>query len=154
MLEIPEQPKAHWWNTFCKKHRTLDRYEFIDATYLDIIKYLPIAAVEEIEIEREMNPQMYKFMYLGEIDDLIGGAYAQFDSKRHYITTEQAQTMFAGETIEYIIFGGDGAISHDSTAICPIAIMTSGISFGKVFLSHYKTTTSTTQLVELNKDIH
>lgn len=122
----PEQPKGHWWNIFCKKHRELGKYEFIDATYLDIIKYLPKDAVEEIEIERDMNPQMYKFLYLGEIDDLMGGAYAQFKREVNYITQEQANSMFAGETIEYVIFGGDGAISHDSTAIAPTAIMTSG----------------------------
>lgn len=122
----PEQPKGHWWNVFCRKHRTLGRYEFIDATYLDIIKYLPKSAIEEIEIERDMNPAMYKFMYLGDIDDLMGGAYAQFRRERHFITPEEATAKFAGETIEYVIFGGDGAITHDSTAIVPIAIMTGG----------------------------
>lgn len=151
----PEQPKAHWWNTFCKKHRTLGRYEFIDATYLDIIKYLPKVAVEEIEIERDMNPQMYKFMYLGEIDDLMGGAYAQFDSKRHYIDEQQATEMFAGERIEYIIFGGDGAISHDATAIVPVALMSSGrgVVLERFFYDPLQNgmTLSTMQLVEYIK---
>lgn len=122
----PEQPKAHWWNEFCRKHRTFGRYEFIDATYLDIIRYLPKTAVEEIEIEREMNPAMYKFMYLGNIDDLAGGAYAQFKREKHYIEENKLTEMFRTETIEYIIFGGDGAITHDSTTIIPIAIMSSG----------------------------
>ena len=37
----PEQPKGHWWNTYCKRMRSVDNYEFIDATYQDIARFLP-----------------------------------------------------------------------------------------------------------------
>lgn len=73
-----------------------------------------------------MYPANYKAMYLGQLDDLEGGVYGQFKIEKHYITPEQSSSIFAGETIELIIFGGDGAITHDATAICPIAIMSSG----------------------------
>lgn len=122
----PEQPKGHWWNTYCKKMRNVESYEFIDATYQDIAKFLPKDTLEDIELEREMNPAQYKFMYLGSLDDLMGGAYAQFKREKHFITEQQAQEIFAGERIVYVIFGTDGAISHDSTCICPIAILDSG----------------------------
>lgn len=121
-----ETSRGHWWNVYCRSHRQAGKYEFIDATYLDILKYLPASAIEDIEIEREMYPANYKAMYLGQLDDLAGGAYGQFKQAVHYITQEQSNKMFRGETIEYVIFGGDGAITSDSTAIIPIAIMSSG----------------------------
>ena len=122
----PEQPKGHWWNTYCRKLRGAPQYEFIDATYQDIAKFLTQDTLEEIELERQMNPAQYKFMYLGSLDDLMGGAYGQFKRERHLITEQKATEIFAGERIVYVIFGTDGAITHDATCICPIAILSSG----------------------------
>lgn len=122
----PEQPKGHWWNTYCKKMRNAEQYEFVDATYQDIAEFLPEDTLEDIELERQMNPAQYKFMYLGSLDDLMGGAYGQFKREKHFITEQKAGEIFAGERIEYVIFGADGAITHDATCICPIAILSSG----------------------------
>lgn len=122
----PEQPKGHWWNTYCKRMRAVDSYEFIDATYQDIAKFLPQDTLEDIELERELNPAQYKFMYLGSLDDLMGGAYGQFKKEKHFITEEQVNQLFPAERIHYVIFGTDGAIAHDATCICPIAILSSG----------------------------
>lgn len=122
----PEQPKGHWWNTYCRKMRGAEQYEFIDATYQDIEKFLPQDTLEDIEIERQMNPAQYKFMYLGSLDDLMGGAYGQFKKEKHFITEEQTNAIFPGERIVYVLFGTDGAIAHDATCICPIAILSSG----------------------------
>lgn len=122
----PEMVKAHWWNAFCRKHRFAGEYEFIDANYLSIKKYLSPVTLKEIDIERRTNPLMYKFLYLGELDELAGGAYGQFKRDRHYISVEQWRKETAGQYIAYIIWGGDGAITHDSTGICPIAVMSDG----------------------------
>lgn len=122
----PEAVKGHWWNVFCKNMRNVPSYEFIDATYLDIKDFLSKDILEEIEIERLMNPAMYKYMYLGSLDDMQGGAYGQFKREKHYITEQEANQLFAGERIVYVIFGTDGAITHDATSICPIAILESG----------------------------
>ena len=122
----PHEIKGHWWNQFCKRMRNSDKYEFIDATYLDIWDYLPEETKEEIETEREYNPAMYKFMYLGSLDELQGGAYASFKRENHLKTEEELGKMFKAERFEYVIFGGDGAIVNDATCICPIAIMSSG----------------------------
>lgn len=122
----PHEVKGHWWNVYCRKMRSAPNYEFVDATYLDIKKYLAPDVLEDIEIEREMNPAQYKFMYLGSLDELQGGAYGQFQRDKHFITEAQALQKFPGERILYVIFGTDGAITHDSTCICPIAILSSG----------------------------
>ena len=122
----PHEVKGHWWNQFCKRMRNSEAYEFIDATYLDVWEYLPEEVKVEIETEKEYNPSMYKFMYLGSLDELQGGAYASFKRESHYKTEAELGKMFAGERFEYILFGGDGAIANDSTVISPIAIMSSG----------------------------
>lgn len=122
----PHEVKGHWWNAYCRRMRSAPNYTFIDATYQDILKWLTPDTIEDIELMREMNPAQYKFMYLGSLDELQGGAYGQFKRERHFITEREAGKLFAGERIHYVIFGGDGAVAHDATCICPIAILTSG----------------------------
>lgn len=125
----PEMVKVHWWNAYCRKYRYAGVYEFIDANYLNIYKYLSPITKNEIETERLYNPLMYKFLYLGELDDLAGGAYGQFKRDKHYISVKQWRQETAGKQIEYIIWGGDGAITHDSTGIVPIAVYTDGQAY-------------------------
>lgn len=122
----PEMIKAHWWNAYCKKYRFAGVYEFIDANYLTIKKYLSPITLDEIETERKYNPLMYKFLYLGEIDELAGGAYGQFKRDKHYISIEQFRKETDGCSLVYIIWGGDGAITHDSTGIVPIGVYSNG----------------------------
>lgn len=122
----PHEVKGHWWNQYCIKMRNAPGYTFIDATCFDIWDYLPEESKHEIETEFKYNPSMARFMYLGSLDELQGGAYGQFKREKHYKTEQELGEMFRGETFEYIIFGGDGAIARDATCICPLAIMTSG----------------------------
>lgn len=127
----PEQVKAHWWNAYCRRYRYAGVYEFIDANYMNIRKYLSKITLDEIETERKYNPLMYKFLYLGELDELAGGAYGQFKRDRHYISVEQWQkeTIGKGNMLCYIIWGGDGAITHDATGIVPIAVYSDGRAY-------------------------
>ena len=125
----PEMVKSHWWNAYCRKYRYAGVYEFIDANYMNIKKYLSEATLQEIENERIYNPLMYKFLYLGELDDLSGGAYSQFNRERHYISVEQWRRETKDLTIEFIIWGGDGAITHDSTGIVPLAVYSNGQAY-------------------------
>ena len=122
----PVEVKAHWWNKYCERYKYAKDYVFIDSNYKEIINLLPKEVIEDIELERQLNPAMYKIMYLGDISELSGGAYGQFRKEKHYITEQKAGEIFAGERIEYVIFGTDGAITHDATCICPIAILSSG----------------------------
>lgn len=125
----PEMVKAHWWNAYCRKYRFEGIYDFIDANYLTIGKHLSDITLEEIENERKYNPLMYKFLYLGELDDLSGGAYAQFKRDRHYITPEQHLKEIGNARLDTIIWGGDGAITHDSTGIVPLGIYSDGRAY-------------------------
>lgn len=122
----PHEVKAHWWNTYCNRYKRARGYEYIQATYLDIQKLLNSDILEEIELEKEINPALYRFMYLGDLSDINGGAYPSFRREKHLISQAQANTMFAGEFIETMIIGVDGAIARDATGCSPLGIMTSG----------------------------
>ena len=125
----PEMVKAHWWNSYCRKYRYAGVYEFIDANYLYIYKYLSPITREEIENERKYNPPMYKFLYLGELDELQGGAYGSFKRDRHYIKEADFLKEVRGIPLVHIIWGGDGAITHDSTGIAPIGVFANGRAY-------------------------
>ena len=122
----PHEVKGHWWNVYCERYRNVKGYGFINSTYKDIAKLLSKEVLDDIELEKEINPALYKFMYLGDLSDINGGAYPSFDRKRHFISWEEAVAKTNGMRIEAIIWGGDGAITHDATGIVPIAIFTNG----------------------------
>ncbi len=122
----PHEVKAHWWNTYAATYGKVRTS--IKSTWKDLYAagVLPSTALDDILLERKINPAVYRFMYEGDLSGMSGGAYPSFDRSRHLITPEQASEIFVGERIELIIWGGDGAITHDATAICPIAVMSSG----------------------------
>ncbi len=122
----PHEVKGHWWNVYVAQRKGAKGYVFVNATYLDIYNLLNADILEEIELEKNINPAIYRFMYLGDLTDINGGAYPSFRRERHLITLEQANEIFANETIEKVIIGGDGAITHDMTCCNCIAHMTSG----------------------------
>ena len=122
----PHEVKGHWWNQYNIKHKTAPDYEALNVTYLDIWQLLNDADRKAIELEKSINPALYRFMYLGDLSDINGGAYPSFRRERHLITPQQADEIFKHERIHTVIIGGDGAITHDMTCLNPIAIMTSG----------------------------
>lgn len=120
----PHEVKAHWWNVYVEQYSRV--YTTIRATYKDIAKLLNKDILDDIALEKKINPALYRFMYEGDLSDISGSAYASFRREKHLISPERSAEIFKGEIIEAIIWGGDGAITHDMTAIVPIAIMSSG----------------------------
>ena len=125
-LGNPAEVRAHWWNVWCAKHRRAKGYTFIDCNWRQIAKKLSQATKDEILLTYHINPQLARFLYDGDISDLMGGAYTTFNPDKHIITPQQAGALFGHEQIETVIIGGDGAIMNDTTALCPIAILSSG----------------------------
>lgn len=125
----PHELKGHWWNVYAQK--MAGRYQNVCCTWRDLAKngLISKAVVEDILLEKEINPALYRFMYEGDISELSGGAYASFNRVRHLISPERAAEMTKGERIEAIIWGGDGAIMNDATGIAPLAVMSSGRAF-------------------------
>ena len=118
--------KTHWWNQWAEKYKRVQGYISLNPTYKDIRKHLSKDVLDNIELEFNISPQVARYMYLNIVDDMAGSAYPSFRRDRHLISPEQAGKLFYGETIEAILWGGDGAITHDMTGVTPIAVMTSG----------------------------
>lgn len=122
----PHEVKGHWWNVYNSTHANAPDYASVKSTYLDIYKLLNDDIKKDIELEKKTNPALYRFMYLGDLSDISGGAYPSFRREKHLITPKQADEIFRGEFIEAVIIGTDGAITHDMTCAHPIAVMSSG----------------------------
>ena len=125
----PHEVKGHWWNTYVQK--MTGRYTKVHCTWRDLAKngLLNGDIIEDIKLEKEVNPALYRFMYEGDITDLAGGAYPSFRRERHLVSPDEAIEMTHGERIEVILWGGDGAIMNDATGIAPLAVMSSGRAF-------------------------
>lgn len=122
----PSEIRSHWWNVWCDKAAASGKYTVIKATYKNLIGILPKEVVDAVELDFIINPQLARFMYLGDITDLAGGAYPSFRREKHLITPNESRKIFGGEIIQALIIGGDGAIMNDATCLSPIAVMTSG----------------------------
>lgn len=122
----PHEVKGHWWNVYSQKLEGAKGYTHIKATYLDIVKLLNADVLADIELEKRINPALYRFMYLGDLSDINGGAYPSFRREKHVLTPSEADEVFKHERIWSVIIGGDGAITHDMTCLNFIAIMESG----------------------------
>ena len=133
----PHEVKGHWWNVY--NAQQAHRNTVLRATWKDLAVNGLITPdiIEEIEAERELNPTMYRIMYEGDISELVGGAYPSFHREEHLITPTEAGEMFKGERIELVIFGGDGAIMRDATAIVPIAVLSSGRAVTLEMFCHF-----------------
>lgn len=125
-LGNPAEVRSHWWNTWCANHRNAKGYAHIDCNWRLIAKKLSQATKDEIELTYRINPQLAKFLYDGDISDLAGGAYTTFKRETHVITPQELNKRFGSERIEALIVGGDGAIMNDTTALAPIAVLSSG----------------------------
>ena len=125
-LGNPAEVRAHWWNTWCANHKNAKGYAHIDCNWRMIAKKLSQATKDEILLTYRINPQLARFLYDGDISELAGGAYTTFRREKHVITPQEISAKFGSETISAVLIGGDGAIMNDTTALSPIAVMSSG----------------------------
>lgn len=117
----PESP-SH----FVKKHidnKNLDIYSehftIYDNTFLsaDFIRNL----------ENEYRGTIYFDRWiLGKWVKTEGLVYPLFRREKHFLTPSEYAMRYGRHRIRYVIFGGDGATTNDSTAIVPLAIMDNG----------------------------
>lgn len=113
---------------FIKKHiddKTLDCYSeqftIYDNNFLDPI------FVKNLENEYRGTIYFDRFI-LGKWVKTEGLVYPLFKREKHYLTPQEFIKAYGRNLIRYIIWGGDGATTNDSTALVPLAVMNNGQS--------------------------
>ena len=111
--------------------------QFIDNPKLDVynehfaIYDNPFLAPEFISnLEEEYRGTIYFDRWiLGKWVKSEGLVYPLFKRNRHYLTPQQWADIYGhGLRIKYVIWGGDGATTNDSTVLVPLAILENGQS--------------------------
>ena len=121
------------FNVWAKSRENDPSFNIIETSWLNIKHKLNRKTIQNILIEKELNPKNYEYMYLGIP---VGGndlVYGSFMSSVHVINpikvnNENRRFFFAnynnGEEVEESIYrlfiGVDGASSRDTCAFIPI----------------------------------
>jgi hypothetical protein len=122
----PEPQNSHWCNEFYRINQENPQYLTLWTSYRDIAGILSDVDLEAIEIERILNPDNYRYLYLGETNGLFGGVYHTFDRDYHLLTPQEVDNMIERHGIFQLILGIDPATTRDSTAGVPVAILNNG----------------------------
>lgn len=118
----PESP-SH----FIKKHLDnpqLDIYQSHFTIYDN--PYLSPDFVRNLENEYRNTIYFDKWI-LGKWVANEGLVYPLFRREKHFLTPAEFTAKFGRLRIRYVIWGGDGATTNDSTAIIPLAILENGM---------------------------
>ena len=105
------------FNLWVKKKEKDEDFLILESSYLDIIQYLNQATIRMIEQEKELNPNNYKYMYLGQAiggDDLV---YGSFSETTHILPDNF--NLFQ-QKIYQVYIGVDGSTTQDKTVFMPI----------------------------------
>lgn len=112
--------KFNIWVREKEKDKT---FMIIETNWHDIQSLLTMPTITMILQERELNPNNYKYMYLGIP---VGGTdlvYGAFSESVHVLPKEETQKIFAQENLQNIYqvyIGVDGSSTHDRTVFMPI----------------------------------
>lgn len=105
------------FNLWVKQKEQDKDFLIIESSYFDIYQFLNQATLRMIEQEKELNPNNYKYMYLGIPiggDDLVYGAFTE--SEHVLPTTFKLDT----NEIFQLYVGVDGSSTQDKTIFMPI----------------------------------
>lgn len=122
----PEPQNSHWTNEYFRIQEDNPDYLCLWTSYKDIAGILSTVDLEAIEMERVINPSNYKYLYLGETNGLFGGVYNTFNREVHLLNEKEVNQLIKDNGIHQILFGVDPAVTRDSTAGVPVAILNNG----------------------------
>jgi hypothetical protein len=117
------------FNLWVKKKEKDKYFLIIESSYFDIYKHLNQATIRMIEQEKELNPNNYKYMYLGIPiggDDLVYGAFTESVHvlpKKFNLKKELNKTG-VDYGIYQLYIGVDGAVTQDKCVFMPIFHLT------------------------------
>lgn len=127
-LYNPEPQNAHWVNMLWNIKKDDPDWLCIWTNYTQVSNFLNDIDLKEILKMKLLDEQRYKWLYLGETGGGFGSVYPQFKRDKHFIPFEDAKKKFVGQRIVGMVIGVDGAVTHDATVLCPIAIFQNGQS--------------------------
>lgn len=122
----PPAQNAHWVNIWASLKKADSDYIVIHSTYLDVLPFLNDFDLKEILKCKLFDEPYYKYLYEGVPSGGYGSIYPMFDRTRHLVDFGEIQMRFSKYAIIGVIIGVDGAVTRDSTACVPIAILSNG----------------------------
>lgn len=124
------------FNVWAKEKEKDPSFVIIESCWLDIKKYLNRITIQNILIEKEMNPKNYEYMYMGVPvggNELVYGAFTQSvhvlmpkNEKNKIFVDNETQYEYdfnierTIDSVEKVYIGVDGSTTRDQTIFMPI----------------------------------
>lgn len=123
------------FNVWCREKLKDSSFVTIETNWTMIKHWLNRATIQSIEMEKELNPKNYEYMYMGIPvggNDLVYGAFTQSmhvlmpkeDNSQIFVDSKNREYDFSKENIirnvERVYLGVDGSTVRDMTVITPI----------------------------------
>ncbi len=122
------------FNVWCKKKLEDPTFVTIETNWTMIRQWLNRATIQSIEMEKELNPKNYEYMYMGNPvggNDLVYGAFIESrnvilpakhlpENMRYFDVKYNENDKPVREYIYRVFIGVDGSKVRDKTAFFPI----------------------------------
>lgn len=142
ILGNPRPQKAHWFSKFIEAKKFDPDWDVVNLTYLDILPFISDYDLKEILKTKIVDPDYYRWFYLGETTGGFGLVYPMFRPERYVITSQEWDWIMSNSKIKPIgmMIGGDGAVNNDCTSFVPIVLLNNGQSvIGPIFYHNPRT---------------
>lgn len=129
ILGNPPAIKAHWFNLFVQLKKNDNDWLVLDTlNWQDILPFLNDYDVKEILKVKMLEPEYYKWMYLGIPTGGLGQVYPMYRKEYQLINYSQPgnNKCLLDYRIVGCVIGVDGAVNNDCTSLVPLLIMSNG----------------------------
>lgn len=127
ILGNPPSFKAHWFNLYVEECKRDTRYLVKHTSYLDILPFLKDDDLREILKMKILDPEKYRWMYMGEPVGSFGAVYPMF--KQEMMVNESELNQIRNHFRPMcLVIGVDGAVNNDCTCFCPMLLFENGQS--------------------------
>lgn len=141
LLFNPPAIKVHWINVFIEQKQYDKDWLIVKTSWLDILDFLNDYDVKEILKCRKLEPDYYRWLYMGEATGGFGLVYPMFRESKHIITIEEWSLFYEKTMVRPVacVIGVDGAVNNDASVCVPIIILNNGQSvIGNIFYHNPK----------------
>jgi PBSX family phage terminase large subunit len=138
----PPAQNSHWTNIYWNLKKLDNDWLCINSDYKDIVKFINDVDLKEILKMKIADKVRYEWLYLGMTGGGFGSVYPQFKRQKHFRPANDLLDKFAntaglqlsetskrlrfGQSIQAVVIGADGAVTHDATVFVPLFLMNNG----------------------------